>query len=56
MDILIYNETGDSRGTMTMACGPFVPPTPIVVTYKETSSSKVKSDGELKALFFGKKE
>ncbi len=23
----------------------------VVVTYKETSSSKVKSDGELKALF-----
>src|SRR3990172_9573791 len=49
--ILIYNQSGDSLGTMTMACGPFLPPTPIVLTYKEPTSLRVKSNGEVQALF-----
>ncbi|MFN8008319.1 MAG: hypothetical protein U0V70_15100 [Terriglobia bacterium] len=52
--IFIYNETGhDNLGTMTMACGPYSP-TPVVVTY-ESQLPNSHSDGEVKAIYFGKK-
>jgi hypothetical protein len=54
--IPVYNSSGDDVGTMTMACGPFLPPTPLAVTYQDAKSEKVKSNGEVLALFFGKKE
>jgi hypothetical protein len=51
-DLLLYNKSGDSLGTIDMRCGPLSPPSPVVATYRKPADTGDLYDGTLLSLLF----
>ena len=50
--ILLYKESGDSLGTISMSCGALSPPSPVVATYRQSTTPSVPYDGILLSVLF----
>lgn len=50
--ILLYKESGDSLGTISMTCGALSPPSPVVATYRQPATPSASYDGILLSVLF----
>ena len=53
--ILLYKESGDSLGTISMTCGAVSPPSPVVATYRQPATPSASYDGILLSVLFANK-
>ena len=51
--ILLFGENKENKGTITMACGPRTPASPVIVTFRRPADASSGFDGDLLTVIFG---